>query len=423
MNNIYSQIKKINENEFGSFYAYDLNEINLTIKNLKEALGEDVNLAYSLKANPNPTIVNRISQSLPWLDVSSMFELEVVKKYAIKNNKIIYTGPGKTEFEIIKAIEYEVDVIVCEDFTEVERVVYNAKKLNKIQKIAIRINPNFGGDNLYNSFANKPSPMGIDESIVFSELQGYLHIDGIDVVGFHVYIGSRNLDAESIVSNTSNIISLYRNLSNTFNKEFNFLDIGGGFGVDYFHDENPLDLSIINRHIPKLINELKFEYPNLDVFAESGRYIVANSGYMITKVISKKTSQNIEYLIVDAGISSFYLAADNLSNYSPDQPNNFPIKLIKNTKNYNFNKKELHKYNIVGPSPTTSDILAKGVCIPQVDVGDYIVIEKSGAYGPTASLPFFLGQGFPSEYLIEDNNAYIIRPRTDYNKLLRLYNA
>jgi len=418
MNRIYDAVDFIKKKENSAFYLYDYQVMDEKIDSLHNALGPDIALAYSLKANPNPEIVKKIGQKIKWFDVASLFEMKVVLKCFDANFKIIYTSPGKSLQELSFAIANNVYVIVCEDIQEIIRISDIAKNLGKVQKIAIRINPSYDNSNLDNSFSNKPSQMGLEEHVAFSLNRILEDNPSVELIGWHFYIGSRNLSAQSIIENTNYIFVVFQKLCDFYKKNFEFLDIGGGFGVNYFNGELPLDLICLKKSFSFLMSELKRKHPKLLVIAESGRFIVAESGYMVTNVITVKISKGVDFAITDSGITSFFLAADNLSNYGKNEKRNFPISVVPGNKS----REKIKTYHVVGPTPTTSDVLAIDVPLPEVHPGDILVVSKAGAYGATASLSYFIGQGFPAEYALNNGIISQIKPRVSVDQLLNSYN-
>jgi diaminopimelate decarboxylase len=176
------------------------------------------------------------------------------------------------------------------------------------------------------------------------------------------------------------------------NKKINYLNIGGGFGIPYFAKEQALDIQAIANNLKDLILQYKDVVDNLELIIELGRYLVAEAGIYVSKIVDKKESRGTQYLVCDGGLHH-HLA--NSGNFGQVIRKNYPLAIGNK-----LNDNELEQVNIVGPLCTPLDILAEKVILPQANIGDYVVIFQSGAYGASASPKDFLSQPQLSEILL-----------------------
>ena len=176
------------------------------------------------------------------------------------------------------------------------------------------------------------------------------------------------------------------------NKKVDYLNIGGGFGVPYFAKEQPLDVQLIANSLKDLILQYKDFVHDLELIIELGRYLVAEAGVYVSKIIDKKDSRGTQYLVCDGGLHH-HLA--NSGNFGQVIRKNYPLAIGNK-----LNGTELEQVNIVGPLCTPLDILAEKTMLPKASIGDYVVIFQSGAYGASASPKDFLSQPQLSEILL-----------------------
>ena len=238
-------------------------------------------------------------------------------------------------------------------------------------------------------------PFGIDEEQVPEILKG-LNLTQINLRGFHIFAGSQNLNAEAIISAQQQTFMLAEELvalsSEITKSKIDYLNIGGGFGVPYFANETLLDVEAVANSLQILLKKHKTLVTGLELILELGRYLVAEAGIYVSKVIDKKVSRGTNYLVCDGGLHH-HLA--NSGNFGQVIRKNYPVAIGNKLKG---DVQEL--VNIVGPLCTPLDILADKVMLPEASMGDYVVIFQSGAYGASASPQNFLSQPQVSELLL-----------------------
>jgi diaminopimelate decarboxylase len=311
---------------------------------------------------------------------------------SVKN--ISFAGPGKTVDDIEAAIISGVTLHV-ESIGEIEKIEIAANNLNIKADIAIRVNPKFELKSSGMKMSGGAKPFGIDEEIVPQVLKE-LALRHINLRGFHIFAGSQNLNAEAIIAAQQQTFALAQQLvelsTQLTHKKIDYLNIGGGFGVPYFANDQALDISSIADNLTMLVRKYKTLVDGLDLIIELGRYLVAEAGVYVCKVVDKKTSRGTTYLVCDGGLHH-HLA--NSGNFGQVIRKNYPLALGNK-----LNETELEQVNIVGPLCTPLDILADKVMLPCAVVGDFVVIFQSGAYGASASPKDFLSQPQLSEILL-----------------------
>ncbi|OGO92642.1 MAG: hypothetical protein A3F10_00325 [Coxiella sp. RIFCSPHIGHO2_12_FULL_42_15] len=396
--------------QFGTpFYGYHKSELQATAQRLKIHLPSQIEVFYSLKANPNIAICSILRSAGIHAEVCSFYEIEAALKSGFDPKNIIFLGPAKSDIELITCLQIGIYAIICESLHELKRISQHAKTLNKIARIALRINPSHISMSALLKMGGKPSQFGIDEEIIFENKEYILHMPNIQLVGIHVYHGTRILNASTISENTEYILSLADRIQEEWGLIFEMIDIGGGFGVPYFENEESLDLPILKSSFFIMIEKYLKKYLNARIILESGRYLVAESGFLISKIIDIKKSKGELFVITDGG-THCHMPAVGIGGIVRK---NFPIEIISNSTKLN-NTHEI--YNITGPLCTPGDLLAKQICLPKLEINDLIVVKNSGAYGPTASPVMFLSHGFPAEVLFSSDHIYCIRDRFGYEE-------
>jgi diaminopimelate decarboxylase len=376
------------------FYAYDRQLIINKVNYLKNLLPNKISISYAIKANPLTSLVHLLSQQVDGFDVASKKEMLLALQTGIPANKISFAGPGKTIDDIKTAIITGV-ILHVESIGEIAKVANAAKELNITANIAIRVNPSFELKLSGMKMSGGAKPFGIDEEQI-TEVLTNLPLEFINLRGFHIYAGSQNLSADAIIVSQQKTFALAQSLADITKKitqiSINYLNIGGGFGVPYFDNQQPLDIISICKNLESLLVQYKSLVTATEVILELGRYLVAEAGVYVCRIIDKKVSRGTTYLVCNGGLHH-HLA--NSGNFGQVIRKNYPV-LIGNK----LHNSDLELVNIVGPLCTPLDIIADKVMLPTAEIDDYVVVFQSGAYGASASPKDFLSQPNLSEILI-----------------------
>jgi diaminopimelate decarboxylase len=380
----------INElvNKYGfPLYVYYENIIKNKIEILKNTF-EKFEILYSYKANPNKEIINFLRANNIGADVASINEVKLANKMNISKEKILYSSPGKVEEDINYAIENS--IIIANSYSELKMIDKICKEKNKKIKIGIRINPNveFNEKNIFEIMGGRASQFGIDEETLLEKKEWLYSLEYIEIIGIHVYMGSGILNYKLICDNFRYILNIVDLCINKMNFNIKFIDFGGGFGIPYTKKENKLDMKSLNSEINEIFKiEKRFNIDNIRLIIESGRFLTAEAGKFITKVVDIKKSRGEKYIIVHGGMNGFY------------RPNF--TRVIHPTIVYNSSA-ENEKVTICGNMCTPLDIIAKDILLPKINIGDIIVISNAGSYGYTMSLLEFISQRQPKEIYIKN---------------------
>jgi diaminopimelate decarboxylase len=381
-------------------YVYDFDYMSAQYNELKDAFRARKSiLAYAVKANSNLSVVRHFAKLGAGADCVSIGEVRRAFLAGIPAYKIIFSGVGKSDDEIREAIEKEILYINVESEAELGRVELIAKELNAVSRISIRVNPNIDPQtHPYISTGLHDNKFGVD---LESAKRMYIKANNsafLDPVGIHFHIGSQLTELKPIYESAEIVADLVRSLAN-IKIELKFFDIGGGLGVVY-KDEvtiKPYDYS------QAILSTLKGL--DLTVICEPGRFLTANAGYFLTKVLYEKQNGEKKFVVVDGAMND--LIRPSLYNAY------HRIEAITNSQ------KETRKVDIVGPVCESGDFLAKNYELPELEHNDLLVVHSAGAYG------FGMGsnyntRGRSAEIAVEGGVDRMIRKRETFEDVIAL---
>lgn len=373
------------------FFAYDRSLISARVARLRNMLPSSVRLAYAVKANPMPALVQHLSGLVDGFDVASVHEMHVALDTGASPSEIHFAGPGKTDAELASAVAAGV-TIELESASEARRVAAIGTRLGIRPQVAIRINPDFVVRGSGMRMGGGPQQFGIDAEQV-PDLLTFITAAGLDLLGFHIFAGSQNLQAEVIAEAQRQSLELIASLALLCPEPIRYINLGGGFGIPYFERDRPLDLAHVGENLAGLIDTVVArQMPGAKVTIELGRYIVGEAGVYVSRVVDRKVSRGKVYIVVDGGMHHQLAASGNLGQAIR---RNYPIAVGNR-----MGGPTAETVNVVGCLCTPLDLLGEEVALQEPDVGDLVVLFQSGAYGLTASPSGFLGHPAARECLV-----------------------
>ncbi len=391
------------------FYAYSATQIKTDFAELKRLLPQDIDYFYSLKANPNKTLVGILHQAGTGCEVCSLAELEIALRQGVAPSDIIFVGPGKHINELTQCCLAGIKAVVVESIEEMVLLNDIAAGLGITQSIALRINPDFIGEKAKLVMSGKPRQFGIDEQLLPQAFATLEQLAQLRLAGIHVYLGTRILDWQALANNTQNILTLAATLQQTYDMDFDFVDVGGGFGVRYFDKEKALDLAALGQALMPVVNDYRRSFPRSKIVIELGRFLIARAGIFVTRVNYLKPSRDEWFAVCDGGANCHGSAAGINSLIR----RNFPMARLGPSRH-----SDKHRYQVTGPLCTPTDLLGENIMLAELRSGDLIGIGHSGAYGASASPVGFLSFGHPAEVLVENDQAFLIRTADSVDALL-----
>ena len=373
------------------FYVYSQKTISKTYKELKNALNAEI--FYAVKANSNQAIIKLMHTLGAGADVVSVGELKRVLSAGVESKKIIFEGVGKSLEDILFAIEQNIRLINIESMQELYQISSLATSINKKVNVGIRLNPNIDSKTLDQiSTGKKTDKFGISIDELSNIISSIKQTSNLNLIGISCHIGSQinNLDV------FEKIFNVMKNAAHKILQEgisIQYLDLGGGIGVQYMPSDPILDLIDLKKLIASHFNDKPYA-----ISFEPGRYLIAKAGYLITKILTKKQNGGVNYLITDAGMNTLIRPSLYKATHKIEATN-----CLSNTK---------IKYTIAGPICESSDVLAKNVVLPQQNSDDCLIIHDTGAYGAVMASNYN-SRGLPTEILVNDSSfAVIYKPQT-----------
>jgi diaminopimelate decarboxylase len=374
------------------FFALDRGLLRARVAGLRAALPAAVKLHYAMKANPMPALVGFMAGLVDGIDVASAGELKVALDAGADPAEVSFAGPGKRDVELRQAVASGVLVNV-ESARELPVLAAAQQSLGLPARVALRVNPDFELKGSGMKMGGGAKPFGIDVEqlpAVLAEAGAM----GLAFEGFHLYAGSQNLKAASIVEAQQKSYELALRLAAHAPSPVRFLNLGGGFGIPYFPGEQPLDLAPIGENLAHLVERGRRELPEAEIVIELGRYLVGEAGLYVTRVVDRKVSRGQVFLVCDGGLNHQLAASGNFGQVIRK---NYPATVVPRARGA---AAAAEVASIVGPLCTPLDLLADRMEMPRGEVGDLCVVFQSGAYGASASPAAFLGHPEAIEVLV-----------------------
>lgn len=372
------------------FYAYDRSVVAQKIRHFRHQMPTNLKLHYAVKANPMPALVGFIQPLVDGLDVASGNELRLALNSGMLGQKISFAGPGKRRNELAMAVASQTTINV-ESFNELKLLRQLSDEIGIRARVAIRVNPDFELKSSGMKMGGGAQQFGIDAEEVPSMLQ--LITDyGLHYRGLHIFTGSQNLNQDSIITAHQAIFELAERLQKSAHSDIESLNIGGGLGIPYFPGESTIQLEAIAEHLEPLIDNFIERWGECEIAMELGRYLVGDAGIYVCEVIDVKQSRGSQFAIVDGGLHQHLSASGNFGQVIRK---NYPVAIGNKMQ-----QPIQQSVQVVGPLCTPLDLLADKYQLPNIEVGDLVVIYQSGAYGYSASPRDFLSHPQPVEILV-----------------------
>lgn len=372
------------------FYVYDRSVIAKKINILREQLPTQLKLHYAIKANPMPAVVQFIGSLVDGLDVASGKELHTALNTGMNAHNISFAGPGKRPEELKMAVASGITVNV-ESANELRLLAQISDELNIRAKVALRVNPDFELKSSGMKMGGGAQQFGIDAELIPETFKQIKDLD-LDYCGLHIFTGSQNLNADSIMAAHQGIFELADRLQSDAPAPMKSLNIGGGLGIPYFAGEKPIQLAAISAQLETLMDTFSNHHGCAKIAMELGRYIVGESGLYVSEVIDVKESRGTRFVVINGGLHH-HLAASG--NFGQVIRKNYPVALANKMQ-----QPAEDPVQVVGPLCTPLDILANKYPLPKAEIGDLFVVYQSGAYGYSASPMDFLSHPHPVELLV-----------------------
>lgn len=369
-------------------FVYDLGMIEGKLARFRAAF-PSVHLHYAMKANPYAPLLRHVAARVDGLDIASAGELRQAIEAGAEPGAISFAGPGKRDRDLEAAISAGV-TLNCESEGEVERAFAIGDRLGRGPRLAVRVNPDFEIKGSGMRMGGGAKPFGVDAARVPALVRRIVEA-GAHWRGFHIFAGSQALDAGALIEAQRATLALAAELAEAAGAPPPLVNLGGGFGIPYFHGERPLDVEAVGA-------ALEAELKRSPVLAQTsfaielGRWLVGECGVYLTRIVDRKESHGKTFLVTDGGMQHQLAASGN---FGQVVRRNYPVAIASR-----FGAEAEEEATIVGCLCTPLDRLGDDVAVPRAEPGDLVAVFLAGAYGLSASPQAFLAQPAAREMVV-----------------------
>jgi diaminopimelate decarboxylase len=382
------------------FYLYSKNTFVRHFQVVDQAFSGIPHLVcFSVKANSNVAILHLLAGEGAGADVVSAGELFRALKAGIDPKKIVFAGLGKTTAEIEYALQQGILMFNVESSQELKLIDQIAQNMDVQAPIALRVNPGVDPKtHPYIATGLKQSKFGLPLKEAMAEYEVAQKLPGLNPVGVHQHIGSQILESGPFEESVQKIANLAKSLRE-LGIDIKYINIGGGFGIQYTDENAPTPDQYAAALAPLLADS------GCSIVLEVGRMISGNAGILVTKVLYEKQGEEKKFVVVDAAMNdlirpSLYQAVHQI------------VPVVQE------DGAEEVKVDVVGPVCESADFLAQDYDMPEVEPGDLLAVLTAGAYGFSMSSNYNSRTRVP-EILVSGQKAYVIRCRETLEDLIR----
>ncbi len=372
----------------------------------------DTTLCYSVKACGNINILKFMAEVGSGFDIVSGGELYRVLQAGGEPSKIVYAGVGKTDTEIIEALNTDIGYFNIESEAELENLIRLAKQKGKQPKAALRVNPDVAyKTHTFLTTGKKETKFGVDIERALKVFADYGDNAAVNLCAIHVHLGTGGKKIDPYVEAVEKVLPLIDQLRSK-GHTIEALDLGGGYGADYESDSVPSAAEYAAGIVPLLKDK------NIKLILEPGKSICANAGIMLTRVLYIKHGGRKKFVIVDSGMNDL-IRPSLYDAFHFIWPAKVDEKFVPRQREKDLRLDGTEVVDVVGPICEGADFFAKDRALPPVERGDLISVFTAGAYGFTMSSNYN-ARGRAAEVLVSGNNFSVIRKRETYEDLTAL---
>lgn len=368
--------KFLKENE-NAFYVFDVSILKKRLNYLREKLTCNVDLCYAVKANT--FIIKEIINDVERFEICSPGEAEICKRLSVPDEKMVISGVYKTP-SVMKKLVAESDghIYTVESLNQFDLFVKLSEKYQKKLSVLLRL--------------TNDSQFGINKNDIENIVSSRDKYKFIDFLGIQYFSGTQKTSVKKFARELSKLDQFLIELKENYSFEAKELEYGTGFPAEYFTcdeiDENEI-LKSFSELVDKMVSRPK-------ITLELGRSIAASCGKYYTHIVDMKTNKNQNYVLIDGGMHQLVYFGQHMAMKQP---------FLSVVGKENAPKKM--EWNICGSLCSMNDIVAKQVSLPDIETGDVICFENTGAYCITECISFFLSRDIPSVYIKNENGEFI----------------
>jgi len=384
------------------FYLYDIAAMRQRVEAVRSASAGLADVYYAVKANPNLALLEALHGCVDGLDISSGGELQQSLAAGYDAACLSFAGPAKTMDELEQSVAAGVGHISIESVRELDDCIAAARKLGKPAEIVLRVNPEFLNRAFGLKMGGRAVQFGVDEECLGEVLPKIAAAsDALRFHGIHIYAGSQCFEAAAVVDGVKNTLRIAQQIERDSALVCRVINLGGGFGISHTEVDKALLLGELGPLLTPVLRDFRASAAGeRTIVFELGRYLSADAGLYVTRIVSAKASRGKQFFTADGGLHHHLAAAGTFgaafrSNFllaNLTRPDAGPIKC-----------------SIAGPSCNPTDLLASNAMIAEPRAGDLIGVLRSGSYGLTASPIQFLGRRTPVELIKDGGDVRVAR--------------
>ncbi|MFI5833400.1 alanine racemase [Micromonospora sp. NPDC051300] len=379
-------------------YRYDLAEVRANHATLRAALPTASRLYYSLKANPHPAVVAALHEAGCDAEICSPGELAAALRAGVPGDRMLYTGPGKRDAEVAGAIRAGVRWFSVDSPVALDQADRIAAAHGVELRCLLRVNDRMPNPGQGLTMTGVASQFGADVDWIEREPERFGSRPSAEVRGFHLYTGSNVDSVDALVAQFTTAAGTAHRLRDLLGVELDVLDLGGGFGAPFARPGANADLSGLAERVGEALDGLFPAWRDgaPTVAFESGRFLTATAGTLLTRVLDVKRSQGTPVVVLESGINHLG-GMSGLRRLPPLVPALHPAD--------GRDGEPLGGAIVAGPLCTPLDTWARAATLPDVRPGDVLAVPNVGAYGLSASLLAFLGHPAPVEVVCDGDRV------------------
>jgi diaminopimelate decarboxylase len=386
------------------FYLYRGEVVLAQVAAFRQALGPTPELFYSVKANPSLGLCQLLARAGVGVELASLGELELARAAGFATSRMLLAGPGKSGPELAAAVRLGLGAVNVESLGELARLVAEARAQGRRPTVCLRLNPK---DQVLGSgmrMGGGPTQFGLDEEQLPDAVALALAAgDAVDLAGLHVYAGSQMTDVEALLQHCEHVLELAERMAG-LGVAVRLVDLGGGFAVPVHEGAPGFDLETFGRGFQARVvarARASGALCGARLLLELGRWLVAEAGLYVTRILDVKQSRGTTYAVADGGMHHHLGATGNLGQVFKKA---YPMAVLSR-----LGAPAAAVATVVGPCCTPLDQFGAKVALAAVEPGELLGVFISGAYGLSASSLGFLSHPTPAEVLVHRGEVHVLR--------------
>jgi diaminopimelate decarboxylase len=385
-------------------YVYDLDVVSQRVAALRNVLPPRFDLAFAVKANPSLGVLAHLASLGVGADVASGGELQAALRAGLAAERIVFTGPGKRDDELARAVGAGPRAVTVESLGELDRLSALARAHGSRIPVLLRASSGAHDDASIITAGFDKFGMLLDDLELAARRSAA--DSNLELIGLHAFSASNVRDANVLVEHARTTLVGAAAIGRLVGVPVRLVDIGGGLGIPYADDEPELDLQVLGAGLAQVATELADEdfLTDATVLLEPGRYLLGPAGAYLSRVLDVKRAPQGTVAVIDGGIH--HLVRPALLREEQR------IRLLTN------DDRALATVGVAGPLCTGLDRFAISTQLPAPRPGDLLAVLDAGAYGFTESMPLFLSHPMPAEVALRGGEAFLLRPRLEPSEML-----